>query len=183
MFNALKGKQMKRHLILPCALLLVVCAGCFSIDTADMKDVHGSTMSLHEHGGQPEEHVVASNYGWYLFNRLPIVCGNARRGAFFPWVFFKNDVDETVIQNRLTGRAAELGCDVADINMFNNEQVLLYVYSIPVPIPYICCYREMQISAVFVKRPDAADAAARRKGQMKREMKELLGRLPGEGAK
>lgn len=171
---------MKIQLLSSGIAALVLCTGCFSIDMADMKDVHGSTMSLHEHGGQPEKHVVVSNYGWYFFNIVPLVCGNARKDAFFPWVFFRNDVDETVIQSRLTERASVLGCDVADINMFNNEQVLLYVYSIPVPIPYVCCYREMQISSVFVKRPDAEDDAARRKGQMKREMKELFKKIRTE---
>ncbi len=175
--------KFRRYLLLPCTAMLFACAGCFSLDIADMKDVHGSTLSLHEHGGQPKEHIVVSNYGWYLFNRFPLVCGNAKKDAFFPWAFFYNDVDETVIQNRLTGYAAEHSCDVVDINMFNNEQVLLNIYNIPVPIPYICCYREMQISAILVKRPDEEDAAAQRQIEMKREMKDLLDRIPGEDSK
>ena len=77
----------------------------------------------------------------------------------------------------------ERGCDVVDITMFNSEQVLLDIYSVPVPIPYICCYREMQISGVMVKRPDGTDAAALRAGEMKREMKRILDRLPEEDRK
>ena len=109
--------------------------------------------------------------------------GHNVEGAVFPRAFFCNEVDETVIQNRITSYAAERGCDVADINIFNNEQVLLDIYSIPVPIPYVCCYREMQISGVLVKRPTAADAAAARAEAMKREMKELLKKVPVEEGK
>lgn len=163
-----------------CAAASALCAGCFTIETADMSCINGSALNLHEHGGKPYEHVLVSNYGWYLFNRIPFVCGNARRGAGFPWAFFYNDVDETVLQNRLTDYAAEHGCDVVDINMFNSEQVLLDIYSIPVPIPYVCCYREMQFSGILVKRPDAADESAARAERMKRDMKDLLNRMPKE---
>ena len=174
---------MRNFRLVPLAAALVFLAGCFSLETADLKNVNGATVSMHEHGGQPEQHILVSNYGWYLFNRLPIVCGNARKGAKFPWAFFYNDVDETVIQDRLTDYAAERGCDVVDITMFNSEQVLLDIYSVPVPIPYICCYKEMQISGVMVKRPDGTDAAALRAGEMKREMKRILDRLPEEDRK
>ena len=107
-------------------------------------------------------------------------CGNARKGAGFPWAFFYNDVDENVLQDRLTDYASAHECDVVDLNMFNSEQVLLDVYSIPVPIPYVCCYREMQISGILVKRPDAADESAARGERMKRDMKDLLNRMPKE---
>ena len=130
-----------------------------------------------------EEHLLVSNYGWYLFNCIPLVCGKARKGATSPWAFFCNEVDETLIQERFTDYAAERGYDVEDIVMFNNEQVLLDVYNIPVPIPYICCYREMQLSGVLVKRPSKADEAARRAREIKREMRALLKSIPEEEQK
>ena len=159
-----------------------LCAGCFSIERAALPPDVGTAASVGK-GTTSKEHVLVSNYGWYLFNRVPLVCGNARKEAFCPWVFFRNDVDETKLQDRFTGYASEIGCDVDDLAMFNSEQVLLEVYNIPVPIPYICCYREMQISGVLVKRPSAADAAAARAAAMKREMKELLKKMPGEEGK
>lgn len=165
-----------------CCAAAVLCAGCFSIERAALPPEIDTAASVGK-GTTSKEHVLVSNYGWYLFNRVPIVCGNARKGAFFPWVFFRNDVDETKLQDRFTGYAAEIECDVDDLAMFNSEQVLLDVYSIPVPIPYVCCYREMQISGVLVKRPSAADAAAARAEAMKREMKELLKKMPGEDGK
>ena len=162
-----------------CSAALAFCAGCFSIERAALSPEIGTAASM-DKDATPQEHVLVSNYGWYLFNRMPLVCGNARKGAFFPWAFFCNDVDETVLQDRFTDYAAEIGCDVDDLVMFNSEQVLLDIYSIPVPIPYICCYREMQISGVLVKRPTAAEAAAARAAAMKREMKELLKKVPVE---
>lgn len=165
--------------LLICAAALVLCAGCFSIERAVLSPEIGTAASVGK-GTTSKEHVLVSNYGWYLFNRVPLVCGNARKGAFFPWVFFRNDVDETKLQDRFTGYASAIGCDLDDLVMFNSEQVLLDIYSIPVPIPYVCCYREMQISGVLVKRPTAADAAAARAEAMKREMKELLKKVPAE---
>jgi len=160
--------------------MAVFSHGCFSFEKSNMKFSDKPIAKLHEHGGTPDEHVFASNYGWYLFNVMPIVCGNAREGAVFPWSFFCNEVDETVIQNRITSYAAERGCDVADINIFNNEQVLLDIYSIPVPIPYVCCYREMQISGVLVKPAKVVDEDERRAMEMKQEMKRLLERTKVE---
>ena len=173
---------MEKIKLFVCAWALALCAGCFTLEKGTLSPEIGTAASMGKNV-KPQEHVLVSNYGWYLFNRLPLVCGNARKGAFFPWAFFCNDVDETMLQDRFTDYAAEHGCDVDDLVMFNSEQVLLDVYSIPVPIPYICCYREMQLSGVLVKRPTAAEAASARSEAMKREMKELLKKVPVEESK
>ena len=166
-----RQKSRPSFLVLVAALCATIClTGCFTLDTAD----------IHTTG---EEHICVGNSGWYLFNFIPLACGNASEDPMMPWVFFRNDVDETKLQDRFTGYASAIGCDVDDLVMFNSEQVLLDIYSIPVPIPYICCYREMQISGVLVKRPTAAEAAAARAEAMKREMKELLKKVPVEEGK
>ena len=162
---------------------MVLLGGCYSLDVADMRRETASGIAVHGQKGEPQRHVVVANYGWYLFNCIPVVCGNAKPDPFLPWSFFEDQVHETVLQDRLSGYAAALACDVTDLNIFRNEQILLDVYNVPIPIPYLCCYREMLLSAVLAKRPDAAAEAAVAAERRKRELRELLNRLPEEETK
>ena len=65
-----------------------------------------------------------------------------------------------ILQSRLTHYAARKGCDVEELNVFNDEQVLLSIpgTSFPIPLPYIITFREMQISCVLVKSPTKGGA-------------------------
>ena len=175
------GKRLKAA----CLGLLALAGGCFSIATSSMSGDDGDAIKLYA-GGEPREHVVVSNYGWYLFNFCPMMCGNARKGAWCPWAFFRDDVNETLIQDRLTAYAAEKGYNVEGLHLFNDESVLFTIpgASIPLPIPYLVTYREQQLSGVLVKANDdksEEDAAAGRK-RLTREMKNLLMEIPDGGS-
>lgn len=61
--------------------------GCFSIDSADVPQTG-------------EEHVHVANYGWYLFNIVPLACGNAAEDPNLPSIFFRNDVTMDKVQQR-----------------------------------------------------------------------------------
>ena len=76
------------------------CSGCFTMATASSE----SFSKAHRQGvnGAPREHVVVSNYGWFLFNKIPLVCGNAREGARLPFVCFRDDVASDIVQDKLT---------------------------------------------------------------------------------
>ncbi len=109
---------------------------------------------LHSAGGTPVEHVVIANNGWYLFNVLPLACGNAREDAWCKWRFFSDEVNLDKLHNRLTRHAAQKGCMVEGLNVFNAEQVLplsISVAGFNVPIPYLICYQDIQLSCVFTK--------------------------------
>ena len=97
---------------------------------------------------------------WYLFNAWPLACGNAHENSKFIWRFFSNDVNADILQSRLTHYAARKGCDVEELNVFDDEQVLLSIpgTSFPIPLPYIITFREMQISCVLVKSPTKGGA-------------------------
>lgn len=133
------------------AAILACAAGCFSFETAST----GSRRILDADGDQPIEHVVVANNGWYLFNAWPLACGNARRENGFCWTFFRNDVDMDLLHGRLTRHAKARGCDVKEINIFNDEEVFLSIpgLNLPLPLPYIITFREQQISGVLVKHP------------------------------
>ena len=144
--------------------------------------------------GAPREHVVVSNYGWFLFNKIPLVCGNAREGARLPFVCFRDDVASDIVQDKLTSHAAAKGADLSDVNLFFTENVLFGIPGtpIPIPMPYVLCYRERLISGLLVDRPKAKPAPkagpqARRRtdpsAKRRRDLQKLLDDIPDGGVK
>ena len=178
----------KDILTLPAVLAaLSLCSGCFTMATAtndSLKRSRHSGMS-----GTPIEHVVVSNYGWYLFNCIPLVCGNAKQGASFPWTFFRDEVTTDVVQNRLTAYAARKGAHLAELNLYVNDNVLFEVpgTSIPIPMPYVLCYHERLVSALLLEPPKTPPkeqtSGQESQGGNKNEIKQLLNNIPDGGVK
>ena len=168
---------------------LLLTAGCFSLETSPLGDASNQSIQLHGDTEQATEHVVVSNFGWYFFNRWPIVCGNAHVDRWTPWRFFRNDVDENVLQRRLIDYASARECNVTDLHIFNNAEVLMSigVSGVALPLPYVISYRELQYSCSLVRRKSPpADACAADKEDMdtlKEEMRRLLNRIPDGGSK
>ena len=98
-----------------------------------------------------QEHVHVSNYGWYLFHCIPLACGNASTGAWTPWVIFRNDVTMDKVQDRLMRHAAERNKTPTDLSYHNYDTVFISIpfTGVPIPIPYLVCYREIQLSGVL----------------------------------
>lgn len=103
----------------------------------------------------PAEHVIVSNYGWYLFNCIPLVCGNANPNASLPWRFFSDHVNPVLLHNRLTEYASSKNAGMSNLVFSRDEEVFFDIpgSDIPFPIPYFVCYREVQFSCVLTKRP------------------------------
>ena len=171
------------------ASCLLLAAGCFSLETSPLGDDAGHSIELFGNDAQATEHVVVSNFGWYFFNRWPIVCGNAHVDRWSPWRFFRNDVDENVLQRRLMDYASARGCNVTDLQIFNNAEVLMSigVGGVSLPLPYVISYRELQFSCSLMRRrPRPTDARKAGKEDMKslnEEMRQLLNRIPDGGSK
>ena len=118
-------------------ICLVICAtlchtGCFSVDTALIKEENA-------------EHVVMNNYGWKLFDWIPLFCGNAEEDSSTSFVLFRDDVTVDKMQARFARYAAgrEIVCPVYDMN----DSKFLYVFGIP--IPYIITYDEITLSGTL----------------------------------
>ena len=158
----------------------VLFAGCFSMDIATTSSLEKSALSPED--GRPKEHVVVSNYGWYLFNWIPLACGNATPDAMFPWKFFSNQVTSDLLHDRMMAHAAAQNADVKDFVFFRDEKVIFDLpgTNFPIPIPYVLCYREIQFSGVLTQRADAGlpDNAKRQKAVD--EMNQLLDKLNPE---
>lgn len=125
------------------AAALVLCAGCFNLERAATAN-------------PGEEHVFVSNYGWYLFDFIPIACGNAAEDRWLPFVIFRNDVTMDKIQRAFMRSAERTGkTDMRDLTYRNDDTVLFMLPGVdfPIPIPYILTYREIQLSGT-VKEPE-----------------------------
>jgi len=121
------------------ALTLPVAQGCFSVESARIES-------------SGEEHLFVSNYGWYLFGCIPLVCGNASEDPFFPIVFFRDDVTMDKIQGRFMKSAKEMKHDkIYNLSYSNDDSILFEIpgLNFPLPIPYVFTYREMQLSGVM----------------------------------
>ena len=168
---------------------MLFSAGCFSLETTPLGDDAGHSIGLYGSDEPAVEHVVVSNFGWYFFNRWPIVCGNAHVDRTFPWRFFRNDVDENVLQRRLMDYASERECDVKDLHIFNNEEVLMSigVGGVSIPLPYVITYRELQYSCSLTRRHrpsiDARKVGEEDKEALKEQMRTLLEKIPDGGSK
>ena len=113
-------------------------SGCFTIENTKIE-------------ATGEHHVFVSNYGWYLFNCIPLVCGNASPNAKIPFVIFRNDVTMDKIQRRFMERAKSISDgEIHDLSYSNDDSVLFEVPGLefPFPIPYVLTYQETMLSGV-----------------------------------
>ena len=158
------GLIIKALRVLPAAFLL---AGCYSMDIASNAALDGSLANAENAGAAQAsakdsrvprhvEHVVVSNYGWYLFNYVPLACGNTTPGAWFPWTFFSDRVSSPLLHDKMMMYAAAKKANVKELAFFRDEQVF---FNIPgtkftIPIPYLLCFREIQFSGVLMPRSE-----------------------------
>ena len=125
-------------------LILALCgtfclAGCFTVES-EVSKTNG------------EEHVVVINYGWSLFNCIPLFCGNTTtEGRNGPWAFFRDDVTMDKVQSAFLNHAKERGRTATDLNYHNYDTIMinLPILGLPIPIPYIITYKEVQLSGVL----------------------------------
>ena len=115
--------------------------------------------------------------------------GNCAVDRSLPWRFFRNDVDENVLQRRLMDYASARDCNVTDLHIFNNAEVLMSigVGGVSLPFPYVISYRELQYSCSLTRRSrppiDARKAGMEDRKALTEEMRTLLKKIPDGGSK
>lgn len=140
---------MKQIFALAAAAALL--SGCISVERSqrtvfDRLPVEGTP-------GTPEQHIHVSNYGYYLFNSIPLFCGNASKAGTGNTVFFRDDVTLAKMQNVLLEEVSRRPYSIVEIQPKTASTCFFSV------VPYvgntlgIFWYKEVQISAVMVKRP------------------------------
>ena len=161
----------------------VLLAGCYSMDIAATNSLKTSALSAND--ARPKEHIVVSNYGWYLFNFIPIACGNSKPDAFFPWSFFSNQVTTELLHDRVMSYAAAQNADVRDLTFFCDKKVIFDLPGthFPIPIPYLLCFKEVQFSGVLTHRDGGNLPEESKQKKTMEEMNQLLDRLNSEDMK
>ena len=136
------------------SLLAVGLSGCLSIEHSGGKDM--KSLTLVGSRGEPRDHVVITNYGYYLFNLIPLACGNKNaQTAWSPCSFFRDDVTLANAQSILIDAVKSDGCQLSELES-TVQSTCFFSF-----IPYIqnslgiLWYREVQLSAVLVKAPKA----------------------------
>lgn len=132
-----------------CASALLTGGGCVTIDES-----HPGTLdkfAIASTKGGPEEHIVVSNYGYYLFNCIPIFCGNVNPDSSSAISMFSDDVTLEATQKVLIDTVKARKCRVVSLQPYAKSTCFFSM------IPYLgntlglVWYKEVQMSAVLVK--------------------------------
>ena len=106
------------------ALCATLClTGCMSTEVAK-SEVCGT------------EHIFVSDFGWKLFNWIPI---------------FRSDITLERVQKELMAESNRRGKVATDLTIHTYDKVTFDIplVVITIPIPYIICYHEIQVSGVL----------------------------------
>lgn len=130
-------------------ILLLVGTGCVNFQKTNNVALQG--LEVLDTKGKPEEVVTVSNYGYYLFNVLPIFCGNTVDGRIGNTVWFQNHVTLERTQGVLMREIKPMRPLVTNLQPHAYETCFFSV------IPYIgnslgiVWYKQIDLSAVLVK--------------------------------
>ena len=82
------------------------------------------------------EHIFVEDYGWKLLNWIPL---------------FLSDITLERVQKELLAESARRGKIATDLIYHTNDRVSFDIplVVVTIPIPYILCYHEIQISGVL----------------------------------
>ena len=82
------------------------------------------------------EHIYVEDFGWKLFNWIPL---------------FRSDITLERVQNELKAESNRRGKVATDITIHRYDTVTFDIplVVISIPIPYIICYHEIQVSGVL----------------------------------
>ena len=106
------------------ALCVTLClTGCMSTEVAK-SDVCGT------------EHIFVSDFGWKLFNWIPL---------------FRSDITLERVQKEVMAESNRRGKVATDLTLHAYDKVTFDIplVVITIPIPYIICYHEIQVSGVL----------------------------------
>lgn len=111
-------------------------AGCLTVEKADLP------------GAEPGKHVMVRNHGKYLFDCVPVGCGNADENAKCGFVMFRNDVTMDKMQHRFLAECRKAGGEPTDVAYHTDHNIFLTVplFSVDIPIPYLWTTRVIQIT-------------------------------------
>lgn len=156
-------------------LTITLLSGCYSFDATPIPLAEYG--SLAGDNGLPKEHVIVENYGWYLFNTVPLITGDTAGDTRGSMSFFSDEVTLDKLQHNLMLYAKEKGYRCADLTVDYNATCMLSM------VPYvgttfgILWYKELQVSANLIYHP------TKKQQTLKKEMDEILNNIPEGGTR
>lgn len=133
-----------------CALaLLVSLTGCVSVQRAPK--VAPAGVGILGTQGVPAEHIHVSNFGYYLFNCIPIFCGNTADDRQGNTIWFSDEVTLAKTQSIMVDEARNRNCKMTELQPHLKSTCFFS------SIPYVgttfglLWYKEVQLSAVLVR--------------------------------
>ena len=136
---------------------VLATAGCYTNDSVSPEHIKG--LGVVGSNGEFVEHCHICNSGWYLFDRIPLACGDTDPNSLLGVAFFSDQVRTDVITRIFNDRVRSTNTKPADVVTIVNDLVTFEVpgVSFPLILPYIICYREVQISGVLVRETEGRD--------------------------
>ena len=133
------------------AAAVAAVSGCVSVDRCGAERLEG--LSINGTDKKPVEHIVVSNFGYYLFNLFPLVTGNANPDRWFPFRFFSDHVKLSKMQSVLSAEAQKrYGVEMIELTSNYDAAPCFSVSLDPKSLlGMFFCYREVQLSAVLVE--------------------------------
>lgn len=107
-------KKTKKRFVMWMALsAIMLISSCATYQVS--KDFNGQKVEADNSGAVPVAYIHAKNYGYYLFNTVPLISGDCEKVDSTSW--FTDNVNPENSINLLTKKAKELGAtNVTDIS-------------------------------------------------------------------
>lgn len=139
---------MKRLFPILAALLGAGCCTRYAL-----RPEYLTNLEYAEGGGTVVEHYQIQNYGWYLFDWIPLACGDIDPDAIICFSLFHDQVRTDLLTEELNRHARHVGAVPRCVVTLNTDHVSIQIpgTTFPLVFPYIICYREVQLSALLVK--------------------------------
>ena len=130
------------HLILPVLCLVLSLSACAVVNVATVDQLNEQQLAPDT---TAVAHIQARNWGWYLFNFIPLVSGNLNSPGFpqFP-AFFRNNVEVELVVDLVTAKSRELGATMTT-DLQSND------YSRWRPLTLVLWLRDIEVSGNAVK--------------------------------
>ena len=157
-FGIIGPMKPKSYLAAALVAVLAAVSGCVSIDRCGAETLGG--LSINGTDAKPVEHIVVSNFGYYLFNIFPLVSGNANPDRWFPILFFSDHVKLPKMQTLLAAEVQKRqGVEIAELTSNYDAAPCFSVSLDPKSLlGLLFCYREIQVSAVLVEEDRTKEA-------------------------
>jgi len=137
--------------------VVLACAGCYTSVSVAPEHIKG--LGVVGADGEFVEHYHIWNGGWYLFDTIPLVCGDTDYNSLLGIAFFSDQVRTDVMTRIFNDRVRATNTKPANVATIVNDGVTFEVpgVSFPLILPYIICYREVQISGVLTRKKESDD--------------------------